>query len=338
MVRHYDPATVAPPSDTAAPSPPGLVLGIDLGGTKCLGVAVDEGGSVVGEHRLATPVGTEAIIETVTAVVLALGRPVAVGVGAPGLVDVDGMLRFAPNLPGVVDVPLRAAVEARLPGTHVRVENDASAAGWAESQLGAAKGARHALTVTLGTGIGGGVISDGALLRGASGFAGEIGHMVVDPHGPRCTCGKQGCWERLGSGSGLGRLAREAAVADPRSRMVELAGGDPEDVRGEHVSRAAGEGDEHACTVMTQFAWWVALGLANLTAIFDPEVIVLGGGMVAAGEVLLAPVRDAFAELVEGGEHRPEVAIVAADLGERAGAIGAALLAGQDSAARTRAG
>ena len=325
------------PSDIAPPAALGVTAGVDLGGTKCLGVALDEAGSVVGEHRLATPVGMEAIVETIVAVATALGSPAAVGVGAPGLVDVDGVLRFAPNLPGVVDLPLRTAIEARMPGTRVRIENDASAAGWGEVRLGAAKGASHALMVTLGTGIGGGFITGGELLRGASGFAGEIGHMVVDPHGPLCSCGKRGCWERLASGGGLGRLAREAAVADPRSRMVGLAGGDPDEVRGEHVTRAAGEGDAHAGAVMERFAWWVALGLANLTAIFDPEKIVLGGGLVAAGEVLLAPVRAAFVALVEGGEHRPEVGIVAATLGERAGAIGAALLARQERLAPDRA-
>jgi glucokinase len=333
---------VAKPSDVSAPGVPGLTAGIDLGGTKCLGVALDEAGSVVAEHRLATPAGSEAIVETIVAVakalgVAALGRPEAVGVGAPGLVDVDGVLRFAPNLPGVTEVRLRSAIEARLPATFVRVENDASAAGWAEAQLGAGRGARHVLTATLGTGIGGGIIAEGGLLRGASGFAGEIGHMVVDPYGSQCTCGRRGCWERLASGSGLGRLAQEAAVADPRSRMVELAGGDPPDVRGEHVTRAAAEGDDHAIAVMDRFAWWVALGLANLTAIFDPERIVLGGGLVAAGQVLLAPVREAFADMVEGGKHRPEVPIVPATLGERAGAIGAALLARLDRVAPERA-
>ncbi|MDP8975987.1 MAG: ROK family protein [Actinomycetota bacterium] len=315
----------------------GLTAGIDLGGTKCLGVALDEAGNVVAEHRLATPVGTEAIVETIVAVATALGSPASVGVGAPGLVDVNGVLRFAPNLPGVVDVALRTAIEARLPGTSVRIENDASAAGWAESQVGAARGVGHALMVTLGTGIGGGVIAGCELLRGASGFAGEIGHMVVDAHGPPCSCGRRGCWERLASGSGLGRLAREAAVADPSSRIVELAGGDADNVRGEHVTRAAAEGDAHARAVMDRFGWWVALGLANLVAILDPQRIVLGGGLVSSGEVLLVPVREAFAEQVEGGEHRPEVPIVAATLGERAGAIGAALLAGQEKVAPERA-
>ena len=312
-------------------------MGIDLGGTKCLGVALDESGAVVAEHRRPTPTGTEAIVETIVAVAAALGRPDAVGVGAPGLVDVDGVLRFAPNRPGVVEGPLRSVIEARLPGSHVRIENDASAAAWAESQLGAGGLDRHVLVVTLGTGIGGGIIADGGLLRGASGFAGEIGHMVVDPHGPPCPCGRRGCWERLGSGTGLGRLAREAAIADPHSRMVELAGGDADDVRGEHATRAAAEGDDHARAVMASFAWWVALGLSNLVAILDPGRIVLGGGLVAAGDVLLSPVREAFAELVEGGGHRPEVAIMAATLGERAGAIVAALLAGRDRTAGQRA-
>lgn len=311
--------------------------GIDLGGTKCLGVALDETGNVVAEHRLATPVGTDAIIETIVAVATALGSPASVGVGAPGLVDVDGVLRFAPNLPGVVDVALRTEIEARLPGTTVRIENDASAAGWAESQVGAARGERHALMVTLGTGVGGGVIAGGELLRGASGFAGEIGHMVVDPDGPPCSCGKRGCWERLASGGALGRLAREGDGANRWSRVLELAGGEVHDVRGEHVTRAAGEGDAEALALMKRFAWWVALGLANLTAILDPGKIVLGGGLVSSAEVLLVPVREAFAELVEGGEHRPEVAIVAATLGERAGAIGAALLARQERDAPERA-
>ncbi len=131
---------MAKPSDIAEPSAIGLTAGIDLGGTKCLGVALDEAGSVVGEHRRVTPVGAEAIVETIVAVATALGSPAAVGVGAPGLVDVDGVLRFAPNLPGVVNVPLRTAIEARMAGTRVRIENDASAAGWGECRLGAARG------------------------------------------------------------------------------------------------------------------------------------------------------------------------------------------------------
>ena len=283
------------------------------------------------EHRVPTPLGETAVLEALAATVEVLGPPSAVGVGVPGLVDTDGVLRFAPNLAGVVDLDVRGALRARFPRVAVRVDNDATCAGWAEGQVGSAKGASHALLITLGTGIGGGIVADGRVLRGAHGFAGEVGHMVVDRDGPPCPCGQRGCWERFASGSGLARLAREAVTARPFGPMVDLAGGDPENVRGEHVTQAAAGGDPDALAVMRLFSRWVALGLANLANVFDPELFVLGGGLVEAGEVLLGPVREAFAGLVLAGAHRPAVAIEAAALGERAGAIGAALLAGDES-------
>jgi glucokinase len=217
----------------------------------------------------------------------------------------------------------------------VVADNDATCAAWGEKQLGAAQGLEDVVLVTLGTGIGGGIISGGELQRGANGFAGEIGHMVVDPDGPPCPCGRRGCWERYASGTGLGRLAREAAHAGRASRMLELAGGDPEKVRGEHVGLALAEGDGEAAQVMETFSVWLALGLANLANIFDPDAFVLGGGLVQAGAALLDPARLAFDQMVEGQELRPQVPIVAAALGPRAGAIGAAFLAegsGQDGA------
>lgn len=311
----------------------GRAIGIDLGGTKCLGVVVDADGRVNDEERLPTPSGGREIIDLLASVTtMLLGRcpgeeVVGVGVGVPGLVDRQGVLRFAPNLPGVVDVDVRGELAQRLSGLPVHVENDASCAGWAEREVGAARGRDHVVLVTLGTGIGGGIIADGSLYRGANGFAGEIGHMVVDPDGPACPCGQRGCWERFASGSGLGRLAREAAHANRAREVVALAGGDPEDVRGEHVTRAAAQGDAEAGSILARFAWWVALGLANLANVFDPELFVLGGGLVEAGDVLLEPVRAAFAGLVVAAEHRPHVGVVPAELGEHAGAIGAALLA-----------
>ena len=317
-------------------------IGVDIGGTKCLGVVVDGAGQVVAEHRLATPRTGPDLVSAVGAVVAELrpvaaataagqghgGRPLLVGIGAPGLVDGDGTLRFAPNLPGVVELALRDRLTAGpLADAVVVVDNDANCATWAESVMGAGVGGRDVLMATIGTGIGGGRVSDGRLQRGHHGFAGEIGHMMVDPNGPRCPCGKQGCWERYASGSGLGWMGREAAQAGVGSRMAELAGGDPEAVRGEHVTVAAAEGDEDARLVMARFAWWLALGLANLANALDPELIVLGGGMVESGAVVLDPAREAFASLLEGAGHRPVVPLVAAVLGERAGAIGAALLA-----------
>jgi glucokinase len=302
-------------------------VGIDLGGTKCLAVAV-EGGKVVDERRVPTPVGETALLDALAEVAVAVrgdGGVLGVGVGVPGLVDRAGVLRFAPNLPGVVDLDIKAELEARL-DVEVRVDNDATCAAWGERQTGAARGYDDVILVTLGTGIGGGIVADGRLLRGANGFAGEVGHMVVDRDGPVCPCGQQGCWERFASGSGLRRLGQQAVAEGRAARMVELAGGDPTLVRGEHVTVAAAEGDVEAQAVMADFGWWVALGLANLANVFDPQAFVVGGGLVEAGELLLGPVRLAFRELLTGAAYRPEVAIVPATLGEHAGAIGAACL------------
>jgi glucokinase len=318
-----------------APNGDQATIGVDIGGTKVLAVLVTADGSIVDDTKVPTPATGEAMLDVVAEGDTALGAGAGagpgsvrhVGVGAPGLVDRHGVLRFAPNLPGVVGLAMREGLEARVTGVHFRTGNDATCAGWAEWMFGAAKGTRNALMVTLGTGIGGGIVTEGVVFEGSNGFAGEIGHMVVDPHGPSCPCGRQGCWERFASGSGLGRLGRDAAVAGRARRVVELAGGDPESVRGEHVTRAAAEGDPEALLVMTGFAWWLALGLANLANVFDPDCIVVGGGLVAAGSMLIEPTRAAFAELVEAPTHRPEIHIVAAALGERAGAIGAALLA-----------
>jgi glucokinase len=171
------------------------------------------------------------------------------------------------------------------------------------------------------------VVAGGVLQRGANGFAGEPGHMVVDPNGPPCPCGRRGCWERYASGSGLGRLARDAAEAGKGPRLVTLAGGDPELVKGEHVTIAANEGDPDALEVLRSFGWWAALGIANLVNVLDPEVVVVAGGLVEAGEVLMEPIRASYRELVLAADFRPEVRIVPAQLRGDAGAIGAALLA-----------
>jgi glucokinase len=309
-------------------------IGVDIGGTKVLAVLVEDG-HVVAETRAPTPTVAGDVLEVVAMAVgsLSAGRERgvlrAIGVGAPGLVDAAGVLRFAPNLLAGAGLAIEAGLQARFPDVVVRAGNDATSAAWAERMLGAARGRDDVVMITLGTGIGGGIVVSGRLLLGANGFAGEVGHMVVDPYGPRCPCGKRGCWERFGSGSGLGRLAREAAQAGQARRVAELAGGDPEAVRGEHVTAAAGEGDEEAMAVMAQFGWWLALGLANLANVFDPQCFVIGGGLVSAGAVLLDPVRTAFAELVEAVHYRPPIQILPAELGERAGAIGAALLAAE---------
>ena len=332
------------PGASEAPSP---TLGIDVGGTKMLGLVLDGDGKVRHEGRRLSPhgvaavagdpVAAEALIgamaelaEPLLADAVDAGDPVgAVGVGVPGLVDDKGRLRFAPNLPAGDDVAVAERLGARL-GVRVVADNDATCAAVAEWVLGAAAGAGDALMVTLGTGIGGGLVCDGRVMRGAAGFAGEIGHMIVDPSGPLCTCGKRGCWERFASGSGLARLAREAAHAGRLSSVVHLAGDDPDAVRGEHVTAAAAAGDVDAQAVLDELGWWIGLGLANLAMVLDPEVIVVGGGLVEALSLMLEAVRQSFTSMLEGADRRPEIRIVPAALGEEAGAVGAALVARQD--------
>ena len=320
----------------------GVTVGLDMGGTKVLGLALDPEGAVLAEERVLTPHRpgapltdadvAELVIDTLGTVADRLratvaGDVVAVGVGAPGLVDNSGVLRFAPNLPGGAGLDVAGRLSARLHGLRTVVDNDATCATVGEWAFGAAAGASDAVLVTLGTGIGGGIIAAGHVVRGASGFAGEVGHMVVDPNGPPCTCGKRGCWERFASGSGLGRLAREAAHAGRLDDVVRLAGGDAESVRGEHVTMAAKAGDPEALAVLEELGRWLALGLANLALTLDPSVMVFGGGLVDTVTLVLDAVRAHFDDLMGGRASRPEVLIVPAELGERAGAIGAAVVA-----------
>lgn len=303
-------------------------IGVDIGGTKLLAVRVDPDGFVVPDPIQVSPKDGDSLVYEVAAAAYRLsgGAPASIGIGIPGLVDGEGTIRFAPNLQGVAGIALGSILAAQLPGTRVWVGNDATAACWGEYERGAGQGYDHMLMVTLGTGIGGGIVSNRTLIEGAHHFAGEFGHMVVDPNGPRCPCGKRGCWERFASGAGLGLLGREMAVAGQAPRLVELAG-HAEMVRGEHVTAAANDGDGPAQAIMARFAWWVALGLSNLATIFDPQVIVVGGGLVQAGEVLMGPTRQSFEQLLEASTVRPRIDVVAATMGPQAGAVGAALLA-----------
>jgi glucokinase len=309
-----------------------LSVGLDLGGTKCLGVAVCDD-DVVAEVRRPTPEGAGAVLATLVDLVARLraecgpGATVgSVGVGVPGLVDRAGVLQVAPHLAGVTGLQVKKELE-RVFLVDVTVDNDATCAAWGEHRRGAARGLSDVVMVTLGTGIGGGIVAGGRVCRGAHGFAGELGHMVVDPDGPTCPCGQKGCWERYASGTALGELARQGCDTDAFGLVRDLAGGVAEDVRGEHVTGAAAEGDPFALKTMAAFAWWVALGLVNLANVLDPEAFVLGGGLIVAGDALLGPTRVAFAQLLQGSDRRPPVPILGAALGARAGALGAAFLA-----------
>ena len=303
-------------------------IGLDIGGTKVLGVLLAVDGTVLREERLASPhTGLDALVTTGASIVSRLdAADAAIGVGAAGLVDHDGTVRYAPNLPNVRGAPLRDAL-ARATGHAVVVDNDAAVATLGEVTYGAAVGRRDVLLVTLGTGIGGGFLFDGRMYRGAHNFGAEIGHFTVDPSGPLCACGERGHWESIASGSALGRMARELVAKGGGSALVAAAGGDPGAVTGTHVGVAAAQGDADARSLLVQYAENVALGLAGLANILDPECIVIAGGLVELGPLLFGPLREAFGRHVEGVDYRPPVAIVPAQLGERAGAVGAAVLA-----------
>ncbi len=313
------------------PAPPGVAIGLDVGGTKVLGLAVDPAtGEVFDERRVPTPYGSEALVDTLVEVAAALcgstDGAVAVGVGIAGLIDIEGFVRYSPNLPGIVDLDLRGRLAERL-GAPVVVDNDATTATIAEHQLGAGKDATDMVYVALGTGIGGGLVLDGEVRRGAHGFGGEVGHMVVERGGRVCACGRRGCWETVASGSALGVLARERAGAGVAPAILAAAGGVVDAVTGEHAVAAAVEGDDAARAVIATYADSVGLGVAALATVLDPAVVVIGGGVVDAGDIVMAPIRQAVTAHVMGGAHRPEIPVLPAAFGGRAAAIGAAALA-----------
>jgi len=307
-------------------------VGIDVGGTKCLGVVLDEHGEIIAEQRRSTPRGDgslPALIDTLVELSASLNADVPIGVGVPGLVGRDGVLHAAPNLDGVAHFDVAGLLGARV-DVPVRVGNDATCAALAEWKLGAGRGSDDMVLVTLGTGIGGGLVVGGQLQFGRNGFAGEFGHMIVDPDGPPCPCGRRGCWERFASGSGLARLAREAAIAGRCSRVLDIAGGDPAAIRGEAVQQAAREGDPNALDVIDEFSRWVALGMVGLANALDPDRFVLGGGLAGGADLFLGPITNWFAGLIYQPALRRLPDIVFARWHERAGAVGAALLSTLD--------
>ena len=309
-----------------------LTVGVDVGGTKIAGGVVDDSGKILARTRRDTPfTDPEAIVESVVAVIheLAEGREIAgVGVGSAGFVDADrSIVLFAPNL-AWRDVPVRDEVTAAT-GLRTVVENDANAAAWAEFQFGAAEDVDDMVCVTVGTGIGGGLVLAGALYRGAHGVGAEIGHLRVVPGGHLCGCGNLGCLEQYASGRALVRETRAAAIArpGPAGRLLELAGGDPAAITGPMVTIAATEGDDLAISLLAEMGRWLGEALASLTALLDPSVFVIGGGVSEAGGLLLDPARQAYSANVTGKGYRPEAQIRAATLGNDAGIVGAADLA-----------
>ena len=311
-------------------------IGVDIGGTKTLGLALTGSGEILVQETRPTPQNSDQIVECVATLFHSLAnqlrtyRVSALGIGVAGLVDKNGQLHRAPNLADADGLKLQRSIEPLI-DVPVYVDNDANCAARAELIRGAARNVEQALLVTLGTGIGGAVISDGKVARGAEGMAGEPGHMLVDPNGPICACGMQGCWESYASGTGLVNLATQAVSAGCLNAIVEDVGGEVEKITGEHVTAAARKGDEEAIRVIDAYSWWVAVGLANCAALIDPEMIILGGGLIEEWELWGPRVRTAFDQLLIGASQRATVRIEPAAAGELAGALGAALLAASEA-------
>jgi glucokinase len=311
--------------------PPRRVIGIDAGGTKLLGGVVDEG--LVVHHRVhRTWRGgdrsetLDIIVESVEEVRAAAPEVAAVGFGIPALVEWEsGVSRWSTHLP-LADVRFRDVMSERL-GLPVVVDNDANAALLAESRHGAARGASHAVLVALGTGIGSGLLLDGQIYRGARGMGAEIGHMVIDLHGPDCqgACPGRGCLEVMASGSTIGREGRAVAAALPESALGRRLAADQE-ITGGIVTELAHAGDAAAVSVLAQIGRRLGYGLVGVVNVFNPELIVIGGGAIAAGELLLGPAREVVAERALP-PVREMVEIVPAEFGDESGMLGAALLA-----------
>lgn len=309
-----------------------LSIGADIGGTKIAAGVVDEQGHILEKVRRDTPAedvpATESAVADAIAELRTRHEVAAVGIGAAGFVDADrSTVLFAPNL-AWRDEPLRARL-VQLVGLDVVVENDANAAAWGEFCFGAGHDADDLLLVTVGTGVGGGVVLDGALYRGGFGVAAEIGHLRVVPGGRLCGCGNRGCWEQYASGSALVREAREVAGSGSplAGDLLARAGGEAASIDGLMVTTAAREGDGFAVELFDAVGRWLGEGIASLAAVLDPTVVAIGGGVSEAGELLLGPARAAFRAQLTGRRHRPELEIRTATLGNEAGLIGAADLA-----------
>jgi glucokinase len=305
-------------------------FGVDLGGTNVRIAAVGADGTIVGQRRASTAPTLDGIVEQIAGAVRELATAVpdahGLGVGAAGLVDPEGVIHYAPNVPAFLAAPVRERLAATL-AMPVVVDNDANAAVVGELAHGAAQGRHDVLLVTLGTGVGGGIVTNGKVLRGARGFGAEIGHFQVDPHGPVCACGGVGHWEALASGHALGRLGQTRAAAGVAPSVVAAAGGDPHAITGMHVGQAAERGEPDALALVAEYAGWVAVGLVGLVNILDPELVIVSGGLVELDDVLLGPLRAAYDGRIEGAPYRPPVPLVAAELGTHAGVVGAAVLA-----------
>ena len=310
------------------------VIAIDLGGTKIIAAAVLSTGEIISRKYSLTLADegprpiinrlSSAVAEIIAQAKLKTSDVAGIGIAAAGIIDTkEGIVTTSPNLPGWRDVPLRDIIAERL-GLITYLINDASAAALGEHRFGAGRGVDNLIYLTVSTGIGGGIIIDGELYLGADGCAGEIGHMIIETHGPQCNCGKFGCLEALASGSAMTKESVRRLNQGEKSSIIRLVDGRLESITAETVSLAARKGDSLACDIVARAATYLGIGLANLVNIFNPELIVIGGGVSKMGNMLLAPARKAIREIAFKLPART-ARIVRARLGSNAGIIGAAV-------------
>jgi glucokinase len=319
-----------------------LAIGLDVGGTKVLGVVIDDDATVIAEETVDSPGRPEDLALPLRDLCRDLARQIgantaaitAIGIALPGLVDRHGRLHAAPNLGAsaqVFDALNELGTSARTALSHsldvrVAVDNDATCAAVSEAFRGPIRDAHDAIVISIGTGIGAGFIMDGRVVRGERGFAGEIGHMVIEPDGPLCPCGRHGCWELYASGNALGTIARRHAEQDKDGALLLALGAELSDVRGEHVIEAARRGEALVDPILREYTNNVALGISNVVELLDPKLVVIAGGLSLAADVLLEPVREAYVALSRPMQRIAEGLIVAARFGPHSAAIGAGLM------------
>ena len=305
-------------------------IGIDIGGTKVLGGVVTGTGEILATARRDTPrEGGRALTEAIANVATELVQqyPVdSIGVSAAGFISSDRQTMLAtPNISNWNGVNLVAELTEIL-DKKIALENDANAAAWGEFKFGAGRGRNDLMMLTLGTGVGGGLILDGSVFRGAFGIGAELGHIRLVPDGQLCGCGIRGCLEQYASGSALMRHAREAIDASPllARNLLDRGDGTIESLRGSDITDAARDGDPVAIAAFNTMATYLGAGIASLCAVIDPSCVVLGGGVIDAGELFLGPTRDAALRLIPFSGKHPYPEIVAAELGNHAGLVGVA--------------
>tara|TARA_B100000929_G_scaffold290664_1_gene285278 strand:+ start:1181 stop:2146 length:966 start_codon:yes stop_codon:yes gene_type:complete len=308
-----------------------ISLGFDIGGTNIRGLVIRPDYSI---SELVSETCQDDYGEILQSIVRIAGNIQSrenskigcVGIGVAGFVDNSGVVRTSPHLSTFTEFPLFDRVQEEF-DVPVLVENDATSATWAEVQLGSARGTANTIMVCLGTGIGAGLYLDHRLFRGNSGFAGEVGHMTVVPDGLPCPCGRTGCWERYAAGSSLGEIAESLIRSGEVSSLTSKADKDLRPFRSELITELVLEGDKEALKVLDKFGYWLALGIVNLVNIFDPERVVIGGGITELGGSLIDSIKKSFDLLTPEHSLREKNLVTLAEFGNKAGAVGAALLA-----------